>query len=166
MADPETPATSVPVITYERGTEIVEQVVTNGKSAHAVRGTLTVKGQAYDTLERLDGRVWLRPGTYTAKVEESPGGMKEKGTDGKSRPRRQIRPKHTYKAIGGTGPAPILFHPGNTPNDFEGCIGVGSEDPKGIVDSVKSMEEIFDLLGGFKVGTIVTIEVKGELPKK
>jgi hypothetical protein len=166
MADPEVPATSVPVITYERGTEIVEQVVANGQSAHALRGTLTIKGQEYDTLERLDGRVWLRPGTYTATVEESPSGMKEKGSDGKWRKRRQIRPSHSFKAFGGTGPAPILFHPGNTPNDFEGCIGVGSEDPKGIVDSVKSMEEIFDLLGGFEVGTVVTIVVKGELPAK
>jgi hypothetical protein len=166
MADSDAPGTSVPVLTYERGDEIVEQVVANGQTAHGLRGTLTVKGQSFDTLERLDRRVWLRPGTYSAKMEESPGGMKEKGTDGKWRTRRQIRPKHDFKAKDGTGPAPILIHSGNVPNDFEGCIGVGVESPSGIVESVKSMEAIFDLLGGFKAGTVVTLEVKGELPTK
>jgi len=66
------------VIRYERGDEYVENVynavtkdpksgkeIKTAKTAHGLVGTLWVGGYAFDTLERMDGYVHLKPGEYT-----------------------------------------------------------------------------------------------------
>jgi len=159
---------------YERGTEVVESVYTphakpgedppQAKTAHGLRGTLEIHGLQFDTLERLDGYVRLDEGTYTCRLEES-GKHTEKGYLKVKRKRRQIRPSHSKRNNRGQVAA-ILIHSGAYPHHFEGCIGIGIEDTKGIHDSVKSMDQLFDELAGFEVGKTVYLTVKGNVPAK
>ena len=161
---------------YQRGETIVKSVYTpeakpgehppQAKTAHALRGTMNVNGFLFDTLERLDNYVCLVEGTYRCTLEESPGGRTERGwQDGKKRKRRQIRPSHNILTQRGTVAA-ILIHSGTRPHHFEGCIGVGYEEPKGLTDSVLCMDTMYFLLGDFEVGKTVSLTVKGTIPGK
>lgn len=178
---------TTPVIRYRRGTEVVEE----SGGAWAIRGTIEVQGQTFDTIERAGGGkepfVSLKPGTYPAKMEYSPAtglvldksGKAVKGADGKYltkkdqvdakagqsfRPRKQIRPQHSQIKKGEKSPIPILIHEGSLPSHFLGCIGVGVRSPKGLDQSGRKMEDLFKALGGFKDGTIVYLVVEGENP--
>jgi hypothetical protein len=180
-------AGTTPVIRYRRDTEIVEEA----SGAWAIRGTIEVNGQTFDTIERAGGGreafVSLKPGTYPAKMELSPGtglvvdkfgkGVRDdKGkwvtkkaqlnadAGQKFIPRRQIRPQHSQTKANEKTVLPILIHEGSVPSHFEGCIGVGVRSPGGLDQSHKKIEELFKVLGGFKEGTLVYLVVEGENP--
>jgi Family of unknown function (DUF5675) len=145
------PTTMSPTMYYQRGTEIVKEADT---TAVAVRGTLTVRNQTFDTIERAGGYVHLSPSTtaYLCYMEESPTHNK----------RHQIRPVHTIHNSQNKL-ASILIHAGNKPSHFVGCIGVGQKSPGGISNSADCMDELFELLGGFKVGSAVWLQVSGDM---
>jgi hypothetical protein len=167
------------LILYKRGSEIVEE---GPKGAWAIRGTITVCGHSFDTIERAGGFVALKPGTYPAKMERSPGHGVVLGKDGKVVKdvakkdidakagqkwlgRRQLRPSHTQKNDQGAHAA-ILIHPGGVPSDFVGCIGLGVKSTKGLTKGQDSFETFWKLLGGFKEGKIVQLTVEGDNPGK
>ncbi|MEJ0016864.1 MAG: DUF5675 family protein [Acetobacteraceae bacterium] len=145
------PAAITPTMYYQRGTEIVNEA---GSTAKAVRGTLTVRNRTFDTIERAGGYVHLSASTtsYLCYMEESPSHNK----------RHQIRPVHTVHNSQNRLAA-ILIHSGNTPSDFVGCIGVGVKSAGGISNSRDSMIELFELLGGFKVGAQAWLQVSGDI---
>jgi hypothetical protein len=142
----------VPIMYYQRGTEIVRE---KGAKAIAVRGTLEVRGKKFDTIERAGGYVYLQEAAepYICYMEESPT-HKNRG---------QIRPMHTIHNAKDQVAA-ILIHPGNKPSHFLGCIGVGRKSAEGLDHSVDTMSELFELLGGFKPGAKVFLQVSGDMP--
>lgn len=173
---------AVSTLVYQRGTEVVSQVVSSKpgykksagghyltdpegalipvrvatKTAKALRGTIAVGGHSFDTIERMDGYVALPGGqTYECSMELSPTHTG----------RRQIRPKHSKRNDKGKIAA-ILIHSGSLPNHFEGCIGVGVRSVEGLDESGKTMTKLLKLCGGFKVGRKVFLEVRGEMPGK
>ena len=55
------------IVTYTRGTTYIENAYTDdGKTAtaHALVGTLVVHGQSFDAVERMDGYVKMKAGTW------------------------------------------------------------------------------------------------------
>jgi hypothetical protein len=92
----------------------------------------------------------LKLGTYTVKMENSPNAKVKVGKDTYA-PRKQFR-VYGHDVHGGT--APILIHAANYPGQLEGCIGPGmvaTED--GVDQSEVAMQKLFEVFGGFKVGT-------------
>ncbi|MCC6717215.1 MAG: hypothetical protein IT555_04980 [Acetobacteraceae bacterium] len=164
---------SAPIITYTRGTEIVDET----PDAWAIRGTLEVGGHKFDTIERAGGYVALKPGTYMAFMESSKNsgswtdaaGKAIKAKDAAATPgakftgRRQLRPQHNQTNSKGVKAA-ILVHAGNKPSHFLGCIGVGEKSAAGIEKSGTSVATMFKLLGGFTEGKAVYLKVVGERP--
>ena len=145
------PTTMTPTMYYERGTEIVKQ---QGSTAIAVRGTLTVRSRTFDTIERAGGYVHLQESStsYLCHMEESPTHNK----------RHQLRPVHTiYNAKHNL--AAILIHAGNKPSHFVGCIGVGRKSAEGLIGSADCIDELFELLGGFRVGASAWLQVSGDI---
>jgi hypothetical protein len=160
------------LLIYRRGKTVVKGIRTllgvdkdgdgkdDRKISHAGVGTLTVGGTVFDTIERLDGYVFLDPGrTYLCRMEISPN---HKG-------RRQIRPVgHGKQSEGsrrrGMAEAAILIHPGAYPYHFEGCIGVGEATQSGLKNSKKKLDDLFALCGGFEVGKEVMLSVEGNPP--
>lgn len=180
-------AGTTPVIRYTRGTEVVEEK----SGAWAIRGSIEVNGQTFETIERAGGKtqafVSLKPGTYPAKMEFSPAtglvvdkfgkGVKDGSGNWVTKKakvdeqagqkfiaRKQIRPQHSQTKSGEKSSIPILIHSGSLPSHFEGCIGVGVRSATGLDQSNKKMEELFKVLGGFKDGKIVYLVVEGENP--
>ncbi len=159
---------SATVITYERGNTYVEHVYTEkttdpktkqeiktSKKAYGLVGTLTVAGCAFDTLERMQGYVHMKPGTYpmSSMYEDS-----KRGT--------VVNP-WLGKTAEGTKLKGILFHSGSRPEHFEGCIGAGFLKPDGLLDqSPLIMDLIWDLCGGTEKDNsiIVTVSVVGDMP--
>jgi Family of unknown function (DUF5675) len=142
----------IPIMNYQRGTEIIREL---GSKAIAVRGTLEVRGKKFDTIERAGGYVYLREAIdlYLCHMEESPT----------HNGRKQIRPAHTIHNTKDQVAA-ISIHPGDKPSHFLGCIGVGKKSAEGLSHSVTAMSELFQLLGGFKSGTKVFLQVTGDMP--
>lgn len=158
------------VIRYERGDEYVENIYThvtkdkNGtaietkKTAHGLVGTLWVGGYAFDTIERMDGYVHMKPGKYmmSTMYDEAETG----GTHG-----IVVNP-WLRKAEGNAQMRNILVHKGSVPSHFEGCIGPGFLEANKLTYSKESMEIIWDQCGGKdrKKSIIVTFSVTGEMP--
>jgi len=160
------------VIRYERGDEYVENVynavtkdpksgkeIKTAKTAHGLVGTLWVGGYAFDTLERMDGYVHLKPGEYTmsSMYDEAETG----GTHG-----LVVNPWLGKTAEGNKQLRNILIHKGSVPSHFEGCIGPGFLEANQLTYSKESMEIIWDQCGGKdrKKSIIVTLRVSGEMP--
>ena len=132
--------------------------------AHACVGKMIVAGHEFDTFERLDNYVALRPGkNYLCQMEFS---GKKFWPSGSSKPRKQIHPINHGVLKHKGGLAAILIHPGNYPSSFIGCIGVGRFNGKDeLQDSGECMDTILKLCGGFKKGKIVHLTVIGEKPQ-
>ena len=144
-------ASAVPTMNYQR---LSEKVTEPGSKAVAVRGTLEVRGRTFDTIERAGGYVYLRASTipYLCHMEESVTHNK----------RHQIRVVHAIQNSR-HHLANILIHAGNKPSHFVGCIGVGKRSGQGIAHSHECMAQLFELLGGFKTGTEVWLQVWGDM---
>lgn len=166
--DPSPPlesAMAATVITYERGDTYVDNIykakeknkegkeIEVTKTAHGLVGTLWVGGYAFDTLERMDGYVKLKPGRY----EKSSMYVDKK------------RGKVVNPWLGALESDPqyrnILIHSGSVPSHFEGCIGVGFLEAGKLTYSNESMEILWEQCGG-TVGKepIVSLVVVGEMP--
>lgn len=160
------------VIRYERGDEYVENVynavtkdpksgkeIKTAKTAHGLVGTLWVGGYAFDTLERMDGYVHLKPGEYTmsSMYDEAETG----GTHG-----LVVNPWLGKTAEVNKQLRNILIHKGSVPSHFEGCIGPGFLEANQLTYSKELMEIIWDQCGGKdrKKSIIVTLRVSGEMP--
>ncbi len=162
------------------------EVVTEASGSTAVRVRIDVRGHSFDGIERAGGFVALKPGSYMMFMERSPNhgilldkngrAIKENGKYlGKDKlkdhkgasflGRRQMRPQHSQTNNEGKHAA-ILIHPGAVPSDFKGCIGVGDRAPHGIRNSQERLDKVFELLGGFKEGRAVRLEVMGHNPGK
>jgi hypothetical protein len=165
-------AMAATVIRYERGDEYVENVyphvtkdpksgkeIKTDKTAHGLVGTLWVGGYAFDTLERMDGYVCLKPGEYTmsSMYDEAHTG----GTHG-----IVVNPWLGKTAEGNKQLRNILIHKGSVPSHFEGCIGPGFLEANQLTYSRESMEIIWEQCGGRdrKKSIIVTLRVEGEMP--
>ncbi len=139
MADPETgPApnagTALPVLTLTRGTETFSY---NGATGR--KGTLSIKGQSFVSMERMDGYVFLPPGSYDA-ILETKGG---KTTDPPA-----IFVYHNVLNSAGKK-AGIFIHAARYPHHLEGCIAPGrSSDAKGTLQSAEALNDIFTLIAG------------------
>ncbi|NJN48057.1 MAG: hypothetical protein HC808_18040 [Candidatus Competibacteraceae bacterium] len=105
----------------------------NSNGQKYLRGIMIVRGidsdyLVYDTIERMDGKVWLKPGLYQAKMELStnnPG-------------RRQIRPIHTQRNDK-NNICNFLIHPSKPPHFLLGCVAPGYESARGIEASKEAL---------------------------
>ena len=146
-------------IHYYRG---FQKVITENKQTY-LRGSMAVRDcenneyMWFDTIERMDGAPWLRPGFYNAAMENS--------VDAKNPGRQQIRPVHTQRNSENRI-CNFLIHPSAKPHFLTGCIAPGTEDVGGLLDSSDSLELIFDCLGGFQPGKQVFLRVDGAMPKR
>jgi hypothetical protein len=155
------------VIIYERGDTYVEnsydavtkdakgKEVKSKKTAHGLVGKLTVGGNEFDTLERMDGYVKLAAGEYPMSsmyVDTKRGKVVNPWLGAALEKNPQYRN--------------ILIHAGQVPSHFEGCIGVGVLLNGELSDSPASMEKVWELCGGTvsKGDPIVTVRVVGEMP--
>lgn len=143
-------------IHYSRGT----RTWTNSKKQTYLRGIMVVRGMhvdyvTYDTIERMDGTVWLKPGVYNAAMEIS--------VDKRNPGRRQIRPVHSQRNNEGRV-CNFLIHPSAPPHFLEGCVAPGYESARGLEASKPSLETIFLSLGGFEAGKQVLFNVSGIMP--
>jgi hypothetical protein len=173
---------TTPTLYMIRGGEVVKDAT----GAWAIRVRIDVRGHSFDGIERAGGYVALQPGSYMMFMERSPNhgilidkagrAIKENGKFlGKDKlkdhkeasflGRKQMRPQHNQSNDKGEHAA-ILIHPGATPANFKGCIGVGDRAPKGLSMSYERLEKVFELLGGFKEGRAVRLEVMGHNPGK
>ena len=159
------------VIRYERGNEYVENVYTHvgkdkdgkefktAKKAHGLVGTLWVGGYAFDTLERMDGYVHMKPGDYamSSMYDEDQTG----GTHG-----IVVNPWLGKTSEANAQLRNILVHKGAKPSDFEGCIGPGFLENDRLTYSKQAMEIIWEQCGGRdrSKSIIVTLRVSGEMP--
>jgi hypothetical protein len=120
--------------------------VTDSQGATGKRGTLTVEGTDYHSIERGDGYKYLRPGTYDCEMAywTSSGGTKAEA----------IRVLGSYSA------GRIYIHPANWPHQLAGCIAPGTTKlPDGVRNSAKALKSILTALGGFSLGKKVSLEV-------
>lgn len=143
-------------IEYSRGV----RTWTNKNNQKYLRGIMIVRGLhvdyvAYDTIERMDGTVWLRPGLYHAAMEIS--------VDKRNPGRRQIRPVHSQRNNKGNI-CNFLIHPSAPPHFLEGCVAPGYESARGLEASKSSLETIFLSLGGFEAGKQVLFNISGVMP--
>jgi hypothetical protein len=112
---------------------------------------MVLNGHAFPTIERLDHRVYLRPGDYLCLHDNT-----------KSKP-KCLRPQHSVVNNKGK-PAAILIHVANKPHQIEGCIAPGLKRASfGVDESRKAIDLIFELLGGFQVGRQCRLKVVGDL---
>jgi hypothetical protein len=162
VADPRPAGGSGPLLIYRRSDTVVARYSPRGKKdAHACVGTMLVEGHTFDTFERLDNCVALRPGHYVCKMEFSP---RKFWPPGSGKKRKQLRPlAHGVLKKGGRLAA-ILLHPGSYPLSFIGCIGVGRARGNELKDTGHCMDRILELCGGFKEGRKVHLTVIGEKP--
>ena len=141
----------------ERGDQYIENVYTavrkdkktgkdikTARTAHGLVGTLWVGGYAFDTIERMDGYVHMKPGEHGIVVNPWLGQTSDDSI--------QLRN--------------ILVHKGSIPSDFEGCIGPGFLEANQLTYSKQSMEIIWEQCGGKDraKSIIVTLYVSGEMP--
>lgn len=181
---------STHVITYERGTSYVKQA---GSNATALVGQLYVGGTLVcDTFERLNGYVSMPAGTYhrssmyvDAKRGEvlNPSLLSSSGENheygGKFRkeldrlmkiqnptPADKQAIADTNKKLARMGQyANILFHAGEVPSDFEGCIGCGWIESNRLTFAKEAMYYIYTLVGGtLTPAPEVTLKVVGKIP--
>ncbi len=143
-------------IKYSRG----QRTWKNKEGQKYLRGIMIIPGinvdyVAYDTIERMDGTPWLRPGLYHAAMEES--------VDPKNPGRRQIRPVHSQRNSEGRI-CNFLIHPSAPPHFLTGCVAPGYESARGLEASKESLETIFRILGGFEPGKRVHLSVSGIMP--
>jgi hypothetical protein len=171
---------TTPTLYVIRGSEVVNDAT----GAWAIRVRIDVRGHSFDGIERAGGYVALQPGSYMMFMERSPNhgilvdkagrAIKENGgylgkkdlakhKDASFLGRKQMRPQHSQTNNKGKHAA-ILIHAGSKPSHFEGCIGVGDKAPKGLSMSSERLEKVFELLGGFKEGKAVRLEVMGDNP--
>jgi len=143
-------------IHYSRG----QRTWTNRRGQKYLRGILIMRGInveyiVYDTVERMDGTPWLRPGLYKAAMEES--------VDERNPGRRQIRPSHTQRNSEGRI-CNFLIHASSPPHFLTGCIAPGYESAEGLAQSSEALETIFLSLGGFEPGKQVHLNISGSMP--
>jgi len=143
-------------IHYSRGV----RTWTNRNKQKYLRGIIVVRGLhvdhvTYDTIERMDGTVWLRPGVYKAAMELS--------VDERNPGRRQIRPVHSQRN-NKNRICNFLIHASAPPHFLEGCVAPGYESARGLEASRQSLETIFLSLGGFEPGKQVLFNVSGTMP--
>ncbi len=143
-------------IHYSRG----QRTWTNRHNQKYLRGTMIIRGinvnyVVYDTIERMDGTPWLRPGLYHAAMEES--------VDPNNPGRRQIRPVHSQRNSEGRI-CNFLIHPSAPPHFLTGCVAPGYESARGLEASKESLETIFLSLGSFEPGKRVHLSVSGIMP--
>lgn len=133
------------LVTYERGTTYVSNIVSGSTPCYGLVGTLWIGGLAFDTLERFEldlktkDYVHLPKGDYLRAVMYWHSGKK-----------RVIHPW--------AGKAPsqkqenILIHAGTKPSHFEGCLGVGFLEKAGSAQELRydkeSLELIWEQAGG------------------
>ncbi len=130
----------------------------NGKVAWAKRGLLTVGSTSYFTIERV-GVVSLPRGTFECVMEQQ---HNEDGSEKRKvfRPRAEGPMGHHLKG-GSGGPAAILIHVANVPQQLTGCIAPGKlKTPDGVDESVAALKEIFAACGGFEDGKVVKLTVR------
>lgn len=143
-------------IHYSRGT----RTWTNRNQQTYLRGIMVVRGMhvdhvTYDTIERMDGTVWLKPGVYNAAMEIS--------VDQRNPGRRQIRPVHSQRN-NQDRICNFLIHASAPPHFLEGCVAPGYESARGLEASPSSLETLFLALGGFEAGKPVLFNVSGVMP--
>ena len=160
------------VIRYERGDEYVENVYTEvnkdpksgteiktDKTAHGLVGKLYVGAYTFDTLERMDGYVCMKPGEYrmSSMYDENHTG----GSHG-----IVVNPWLGKKSEANAQLRNILIHSGAVPSNFEGCVGPGTLSTNQLTDSPKAMLQIWEQCGGKdrKKSIIVVLRVEGEMP--
>ncbi len=145
-------------VTYTRGTTYIENAYTDdGKActAHGLVGTVSVHGQTYDAIERMDGYVKMKAGTYpnsSMYVDAKRGKVLNPWLGPTSEANRQL--------------VNILFHAGSAPSHFEGCVGLGKIAKGSLTQSSEAMAALWTQCGG-KVDSdkpLVTVVVVGEMP--
>jgi hypothetical protein len=123
-----------------------ESVNKNG----SVAGVLTIGEAEYPTIERGEGHVSARKGTYELKMDI----------------------KNTHRRIqclrfNHLGMHTLLIHDAwkDSHHYLEGCIAPGmTSDAKGIHESGKAMEQILAALGGFEQGKLLKITIENNAP--
>lgn len=155
MADPTASpapnaATALPVLTLTRGTDTFSY---NGATGR--KGTLEIKGQTFVSMERMDGYVCLKPGSYDAILERK--GDQTSGAEA-------IFVYHNIYTAAGKK-AEIFIHAARYPQHLEGCIAPGrSSDAKGVLQSAEALNDIFALIAGKWVRwTKLRLEVVGDM---
>ena len=139
---------ALPLVTLTRGTETFTYNGANGR-----KGTLTVKGTVFVSMERMDGYVRLRDGEEYEAVLEYKGNPAEK-----------VKAVFVNNTIRAGKPAGIFIHSARYPHHLEGCIAPGMDsDEKGLIDSSKAMAELFNLVaGGWKRWAKFRLKVEGD----
>jgi hypothetical protein len=160
---------SASVIIYERGNKYVEhrkpEEKKDGKTepaftAYGLVGKLTVGGQTFDTLERMEGFVNLSPGVYPMSSMYDSGG--DLGT--------VVNPwlgKHDKDP----DKVNLLIHHATCAYNLKGCIAPGKLSASGaeLTGSTKAMSTIWEQCGGStdrKKGIIITLRVVGVMPAR
>lgn len=127
----------------------LKKTLNDGK-ANGRRGTLTINGKTWHTVERMDGYKWLRPGTYDCEF-----GLWTSGSGKKSK---------AIRVLGSYSKGRIYIHPANYPKQLAGCIAPGKTQLAGGVGaSRKAIGEIFSALGGWKANKKLKLTVEGDM---
>jgi hypothetical protein len=126
-------------ITYERSTITCK----DDSGATGKRGTLSIDEQSWEAVERGDGYKYLRPGDFDCEMANMTSGA------------------HAIRVLGDYSAGRIYIHSANYPSELAGCIAPGtSQIDGGVGNSREAMKQIFTALGGFNLGTKVTLTVK------
>ncbi|MCA8906556.1 MAG: hypothetical protein KDA49_01000 [Rhodospirillaceae bacterium] len=142
------------VIDYTRGSQYVENNSNDG-TAHGLVGKLTIRGNTFDTIERMDGYVALDGG------RDYPNSVmywhKRLGC-------YVVNPWHQKRNKDGDI-AEILIHRAEVPSHLKGCIGPGVLSGSRMTKSTEAMATIWKQAGGAdgvdKV--VVTLRVNGNM---
>ena len=96
----------------------------------------------FDCIERANGFVHVRPGTYAATLTP-----------------RASRPSNQEVHVTGN----VFIHASNHPCQLDGCIAPGTEEwhGYGVKDSSAALREIIEALGGWQQGRCFEMEVRG-----
>jgi hypothetical protein len=146
--------------TYER----------NGKSYTGQYGLLVIGPRAWQTVENWAVDTKLLPDDYQCEFGywTSRSGRKSKAIRillTEEQFQKIYPPEAQKEAIRKSGKqgarGRIYIHPGNYPNDVEGCVAPGRHRIKnGVGESVLATQEIFDALGGWELGKRFVLEVR------
>ena len=147
-------------------TEIKLIILEREPKAHAdgsVPGILHVGDRAFPTIERGGTYVSLKTGDYRMEHSWKQSGRRVKCL-------RPIEPNKAFLRKKEKSVESILIHDAFKDNstELEGCISPGMRKKPGrgmgILDAAEAMEEIWELLGGFREGTEITLHVLNNVP--
>lgn len=128
-----------------------------------MRGTISASpaGKKLPTIENGHA-VSLKPGEYVVTMSEWTS--RHSGKKGRCL-RVHLTPEQFEEIYGRKAKRAdernhILVHVGCFPWNFEGCVGPGlKETENGVADSANAVQQLFDDLGGFRIGGRFVLEV-------